>query len=98
MRPDFYTRIVLTVIALCLVLIACNQYVHPAIAAGAQDLFAGVQYVGHGEFYDSRSGEILVYGLSGSDAPGALLYKWKMPGPGVALTQEFDYYKSHPVK
>jgi hypothetical protein len=60
MKPDLYTKAVLTIIALALVLIACNQYVHPAITADAQGPFAGVQY-SNVVFFDSRTGDIWSY-------------------------------------
>ena len=46
MRPDLYTKALLTVIALLLLMIACNQYVSPATTASAQGPFAGLQYAG----------------------------------------------------
>jgi hypothetical protein len=48
MKPDHYTKIVLTVIAFALVLVACNQYVRPA-AAEAQGPFSTVQFSGPGD-------------------------------------------------
>jgi hypothetical protein len=60
MKPDLYTKAVLTVIALLLLLIACNQYVHPATTANAQGPFAGVQY-SNLEFFDTRTGDLWVY-------------------------------------
>jgi hypothetical protein len=35
MKPDIYTKIVLTVIALTLLIVARNRYVHPATTARA---------------------------------------------------------------
>jgi hypothetical protein len=63
MKPDIYTKIALTVIALSLVMIACNQYVHPVTAAEAQGPFAGVQYSGPNgySFFDTRTGDIWEY-------------------------------------
>jgi hypothetical protein len=47
MKPDTYTKAVLTVIALTLTVIACNQYIEPKATAQAQaSPFAGVQYSG----------------------------------------------------
>ena len=68
MKPDPYTRIVLTIIALALVLIACNQYIHPATTANAQGPFVGVQYSNYGgpTFFDSKSGEIYEYFPAGA--------------------------------
>jgi hypothetical protein len=64
MRLDLYTKAVLSVIALALVMIACNQYVHPQTTASAQAQFAGVQFaIGEGGlvFFDTRSGEVWAY-------------------------------------
>lgn len=36
MKTDLYTKVVLTVVALLLALIACNQYVSPTVSAFAQ--------------------------------------------------------------
>lgn len=62
MKPDLYTKIVLTVISVMLTVLACNQYVTPAATAQAQaSQFAGVQYStanGTPTFFDSRTGEI----------------------------------------
>jgi hypothetical protein len=64
MKPDLYTKIVLTVIALALVMIACNQYANPKTSVSAQGPFAGVLPVAFGDtfvFFDARSGELWVY-------------------------------------
>jgi hypothetical protein len=61
MKPDLYTKVVLTAIALALVRIACNQYVHPATTAQAHGAYAGVQFAGQGDnlwFFDSRTGDV----------------------------------------
>jgi hypothetical protein len=68
MKPDIYSKAVLTIIALALVLIACNQYVHPATTASAQAQFAGVQYVVDHVFFDTRTGEIWTYFGPNNDA------------------------------
>jgi hypothetical protein len=44
MRPDLYTKAVLTVIALPLAAIACNQYIQTATTVEAHGPFAGVQF------------------------------------------------------
>jgi hypothetical protein len=65
MKPDLYTKAVLTVIALLLLVIACNQDVNPGSKVRAEGAFAGVQYVGGYQggyqFFDSRTGEIWWY-------------------------------------
>jgi hypothetical protein len=62
MKPDLYTKAVLTVIALMLTVIACNQYVSPAAAVQAQgSAFTGVQYGGQNTFFDTRTGDLWNY-------------------------------------
>ncbi len=53
MKPDIYTKAVLTVIAVALVAIASNQYTNPRTTVQAQaSPFAGVQFTGgRSEFY-----------------------------------------------
>jgi hypothetical protein len=62
MKPDFYTKAVLTIIAIMLTVIACNQYVNPAATASAQGAkFAGVQFAGSSvdfTLFDTRTGDI----------------------------------------
>jgi hypothetical protein len=62
MKPDIYTRVVLTVIALMLTVIAFNQYANPKITAQAQGgAFAGVQAIDSNSFFDTRTGEVWSY-------------------------------------
>jgi hypothetical protein len=73
MKPDLYTKAVLTIIALALVPIACNQYVHPAITADAQGPFAGVQILQHNSdfsFFDSRTRDLWSYSPAQADFAG----------------------------
>ena len=67
MRPDFYTKAVLTVIAVALIAIACNQYIEPKTTVQAQSgPFAGVQaVVGSCSFalFDPRSGTVSSYDM-----------------------------------
>ena len=92
MKPDLYTKIVLTVIALALVMIACNQYVHPAATAEAQGAFAGVQLGPGLTFFDTRSGEIWVYsqypGVAGEQGP--VHSKLRLTKLGQPLLDEFE--------
>ena len=60
MRLDLYTKTVLTIIALALVLIASSQYVHPAMAVEAQGSLAGIQFSGS-SFFDTRTGDVWIY-------------------------------------
>ena len=64
MKPDFYTKAVLTVIAFLLLLIACNQYVSPHSAVQAAGPFAHVQFTpdtGTLIFFDTNTGQIWHY-------------------------------------
>lgn len=72
MKPDLYTKAILTIIMLLLAVIACNQYVSPAATASAQGPFAGVQYAHSLEFFDSRTGDLWSYDRRG----GELVVEW----------------------
>ncbi len=62
MKPDLYTKFVLTIIMLLLAVIACNHYVSPPATASAQGPFAGVQFSGNGfSFFDTRTGDLWTY-------------------------------------
>jgi hypothetical protein len=61
MKPDRYTKSVLTVIALMLTVIACKSVVSPEKTAQAQGQYAGIQYAGHGEFFDTHTGGLWAY-------------------------------------
>jgi hypothetical protein len=61
MKPDLYTKAVLTVIAFMLVMIGCHQYISPATTVKAEGQFGGVQFSGNGNywgFFDTRSGDL----------------------------------------
>ena len=59
MRIDLYTKIILTVIALLLAVIALTPIVQPQPAM-AQGSFSGVQF-DMGSFFDTRTGDIWQY-------------------------------------
>jgi hypothetical protein len=64
MRIDWYTKGVLTVIAVLLGVIELKQYVSPDTVAHAQGAYAGLQFgaAGHDQqFFDPRTGEIWYY-------------------------------------
>ena len=62
-RIDRYTKVVLTVIAGLLGVIALRPYLGPEVVQ-AQGTFSGVQYVGgYVNFFDSRTGELWNYAL-----------------------------------
>lgn len=84
MRIDWYTKGVLTVIAVLLGVIAVRPYVIPDAVAHAQGSFAGVQfnYAGGANFFDSRSGEVFAYSVLG------LEHKWRLTKLGEPLVKE----------
>ena len=62
MKPDLYTKAVLTVIAFMLVMIGCRQYVSPTTVVQAEGPFASVQFTGTAySFFDPRTGEVWQY-------------------------------------
>ena len=68
MKPDLYTKAVLTVIAFMLVMIGCHQYISPATTVKAEGPSAGVQfsyYAGEFVVYDNRTGDFWTY-MAGS--------------------------------
>jgi len=77
MKPDIYTKAVLTVIAVALVAIASNQYTNPRTTVQAQaSPFAGVQFTGgRTEFsaFDQRTGEWWVYSYVHKGAFGLVM-------------------------
>jgi len=61
MRIDIYTKVILTIIALLLAVIALTPLVQPQPAM-AQGSFSGVQMSGGGDmFFDTRTGDICAY-------------------------------------
>jgi hypothetical protein len=82
MKPDLYTKFVLTIIALLLLLIACNQYINPVTTASAQGPFAGVQVyfdtAGSGFIaLDTRTGDYWEYAANGGHVPFAQTLRMK---------------------
>jgi hypothetical protein len=63
MKPDLYTKAVLTVIAFMLVMIGCHHYVSPATTVKAEGPFAGVQFSGPDtfSFFDTKTGDLWAY-------------------------------------
>lgn len=84
MKPDLYTKAVLTVIALMLTVTACNQLVKPAATANAQSAqFAGVLFSktnGVVTFFDTRTGEVWKY-----DEDGPVMSELKLTALGKPL-------------
>jgi hypothetical protein len=70
MRIDLYTKIILTVIALLLAVIALTPLVQPQPAM-AQGSFSGVQFAGGSlSFFDTRTGDIWQYGYAYGEVMG----------------------------
>jgi hypothetical protein len=64
MRIDWYTKGVLTVIAVLLAMIVAKQYVSPDTVVRADGPFAGVEFTGLNggvSFFDTKTGEIVEY-------------------------------------
>ena len=85
MRIDPYTKIILTVIALLLAVIALTPIVQPQPAM-AQGSFSGVQFSGD-SFFDTRTGDIWFYGISENGGSGRLREHYKLGKLGQPLTQ-----------
>jgi hypothetical protein len=86
MRPDLYTKAVLTVIAIMLTVLVLKPFSNPPTTAQAQGSFSGVMFAASGayEFFDPRTGELWVYG-----APdGTLVSKFRVTRFGQPLTKE----------
>ena len=66
MRNDLYTKIILTVIAVCLAVVGWNSCARPQIVA-ADGPLSGVQFFGVGSgllAVDTRTGDVWVYPLA----------------------------------
>jgi hypothetical protein len=97
MRTDTYTKIMLTIIAFMLTLIACKTVVSPEKNVNAEGPFAGVQFsnwYGQPEFFDTRTGEIWAYVKDGEQ--WYLAAKYKIAKPGEPMVVEFDRYAKKP--
>jgi N-methylhydantoinase B/oxoprolinase/acetone carboxylase alpha subunit len=88
MKPDLYTKAVLTIIAFLLLLIACNQYA-PEATARAAGQFANLQAAGQDgmKFFDSSTGEIWSYAIR--DGKEQLSMKWRLTKLGQPMTLEY---------
>jgi len=67
MRIDLYTKMILTIIALLLAVIALNPILQPQ-SAMAQGNYSGIQFSysgGNHAFFDTRSGDVWEYGDNG---------------------------------
>ena len=69
MRIDWYTKGVLTVVAVLLAVIAFRPYVSPDTVVQAQGPFTGVQFTGgpsgYYSFFDTRTGDVYSYFANG---------------------------------
>jgi hypothetical protein len=89
MKSDLYTKAVLTVIAITLTGIACNQYIEPKATVQAQAApFAGVQFSGgdRAGFFDPRTGEVALVDMSPGATIGQVYARLKMGQVGKRLT------------
>ncbi len=87
MRIDWYTKGVLTVIAVLLGVIALRPYVSPD-AVHAQGSFAGVQYSGPNisSFFDTKSGEVFEYSWNGAGSSVVNKYRLtKLGAPAMVV-------------
>jgi hypothetical protein len=93
MKPDLYTKIVLTVIALMLTVIAFKTALGRETTASAQGAFAGVQSGANKEFFDTGTGELFSYGVTYDDHgvahEGQLTQKARLVKLGDPLVIEF---------
>jgi hypothetical protein len=71
MKPDIYTKGVLTAIVILLAVIAAKPIFQPDATVSAQSPFSGIQFSyfdSRGEeywrFFDTRTGELWVYGYA----------------------------------
>jgi hypothetical protein len=89
MKPDLYTKAVLTVIALALSALALSQYLNPKVVAQAQAAtFGGVQFSGGDRqgFFDPRTGEVAFFTTSAGKENGKIIERLKLTRVGTALT------------
>jgi hypothetical protein len=92
MKPDLYTKAVLTVIAFMLVLIGCHQYTSPATTVQAEGPFAGVQYSdsgGNPTFFDPKTGEVWFYSMPLQDGTAYVVRHWRIPKLGERGTEDY---------
>jgi len=61
MKPDLYTKAVLTMIMVLLAVIACKTVISPETTVSAQGPLSEVQWDGHEGFFDPRTGEVWQY-------------------------------------
>jgi hypothetical protein len=96
MKPDLYSKAVLTVIAFMLVMIGCHQYVSPTASVKADKTewqFANIQFVGIGtELWaiDTKSGDVWVYDANhySMGAPREVKDKLKLTQLGQSLMKQ----------
>ena len=87
MKPDLYTKALLTVIAIMLSVIALRPMVSPEATAQAQGSFAGLIPAGPYAFFDTRTGDLWDYTYHGENTAKQLdVWHYKMTRPGAPLT------------
>jgi hypothetical protein len=86
MRIDWYTKGVLTVIAVLLGVIALRPYVSPDAVAHAQGSLSGVQVwygdVASPKFFDPRTGDVWGYSTGKPES------RYRLTGVGAPLVKE----------
>jgi hypothetical protein len=94
MKPDLYTKAVLTVIAFMLVMIGCHQYISPMTVVQAEGPFAGVQFSTAGagyRFFDTRTGDLWEldtrFGSNGDPAGWEWLHRGRVTRLGQPLSK-----------
>lgn len=92
MKPDLYTKAVLTVIAIMLTAIVCNQYIRyirPSTTVEPQaSPFAGVQLSGGNapSVFDPRTGEVAFFYDTSGEKNGQVYERLKLTKAGSNLT------------
>jgi hypothetical protein len=98
MRPDIYTKALLTVIAVMLAAMLSKPYIDKPepVAKPEPARFAAVQFVylgGAPYFFDTRTGEVWGYNTTqGYGIPdGSLTAKYRLVKLGQPLVKEYDW-------
>jgi len=96
MRTDTYTKIMLTVIAFMLTLIACKTVISPEQTATAEGPFSGLQFHTSPNnsytFFDAKTGEIWIY-IQHADGRPAVESKLRLVKLGEPLVWEIPKWK-----
>jgi hypothetical protein len=96
MKPDLYTKAILTLIAFMLVMIGFHQYLSPATAVKAEGPFAGVQFTGTTDdftMFDPRTGDIWSYTSNGGYSMPPRMEHVRISAPGIPASAVGWYSK-----